>query len=56
MKARIFYTILAPIVVCIMAWLGGFDFDKRGFVAWVVFYCSFFSALFTWMFLGIGKK
>lgn len=56
MKKRIIITACAPIVVCSLAWLAGFDFDKRGFSAFAVGYISFFSAFFAWFIAGSFVK
>ncbi len=31
------FAILSPFIVCFGAWCGGFDFDERGFEAFLVF-------------------
>lgn len=56
MKKRIIITACAPIVVCALAWLAGFDFDKRGFIAFAVGYSAFFSAFFAWVIAGSFAK
>ena len=45
---RIAYTLLCPAIVCLMAWLAGYNFDERGYTAFLVFYVSLGAALFVW--------
>jgi hypothetical protein len=45
---RIIHTILAPIVVCILSWLLGFD--TRGYVAANVFLFSLTAGVLAWTF------
>lgn len=56
MKKRIFITACAPIAVCSLAWLAGFDFDRRGFNAFMVAYIAFFSTCFAWVISGSFAK
>lgn len=52
MTSKIIYTILAPALVCFLAWLGGFDFDTRGFSAFYVGIWSIFASLVAWTYPG----
>ena len=55
MTSRIIYTILAPTLVCFLAWLGGFDFDTRGPGAFYVGTWSLFACLAAWSYPGYTK-
>lgn len=47
---RIACSIFAGLAVCAMAWIGGFDFNERGFIAFFVAYVSACAALMTYWF------
>ena len=40
MKLKLKYGLVSALIVLGLAWVGGFDFDSRGFTAWYVALCT----------------
>lgn len=55
MMRRSLVTLAAAAILPLAAWVGGYDFDSRGFWQAYLFLCTALVAVFTWFSAGIDE-